>query len=64
MGAWLQDALQGVKHFRGWNKVAIVTDEKGIEKFTDVFSTFIPGKAKGFSLTQLAEAKQWVMGEE
>lgn len=63
IGAWMQDAWQGLKHYRGWKKVAIVTDEKGIEKFTDVFSAVIPGKAKGFTLNQLAEAKEWVAAE-
>lgn len=63
VGAWMQDAWQGLKHYRGWKKVAIVTDEKGIEKFTDAFSAMIPGKAKGFTLNQLSEAKQWVTEE-
>jgi hypothetical protein len=64
IGAWLQDAWQGLKHYRGWKKIAIVTDEKGVEKFTDIVSAVVPGKAKGFSLMQLAEAKTWVTSEE
>ena len=64
IGAWMQDAWQGLKHYRGWKKVAIVTDEKGVEKFTDVFSAIIPGKAKGFTLSELAEAKRWVSTED
>lgn len=63
MAAWIQDAWQGLKHYRGWKKVAIVTDEKGIEKMTDVFSAVIPGKAKGFTLNQLNDAKAWVRQE-
>jgi len=63
IGAWMQDAWQGLKHYRGWKKVAIVTDEKGIEKFTDAFAAMIPGKAKGFTLNQLSEAKEWVSQE-
>lgn len=61
--AWLQDALTGLKHFRGWKKVAIVSDEKGIEKISDVFSAVIPGQSKGFPLAQLDEAKKWVAAE-
>lgn len=64
IGAWMQDAWQGLKHYRGWKKVAIVTDEKSVEKFTDVFSAIIPGKAKGFNLSELAEARRWVSSEE
>jgi hypothetical protein len=63
LGAWLQDAWQGIKHFRGWKKVAIVTDEKAIEKFSNVFSVMIPGQSRGFPLTQLEAAKTWVAGE-
>lgn len=61
--AWLQDALTGLKHFRGWKKVAIVSDEKGIEKISDLFTAVIPGQSKGFPLSQLTEAKQWVAAE-
>ena len=62
-GAWLQDALEGLKHYRGWKKVAIVSDEKGIEKFTNIFSAVIPGSSKGFPLAELERAKQWVASE-
>jgi hypothetical protein len=63
LGAWFQDAWEGLKHYRGWKKIAIVTDEKGIEKITNFFSAIIPGSSKGFSLSQLNEAKQWVAAE-
>lgn len=61
--AWLQDVLTGLKHYRGWKKVAIVSDEKGIETISDLFTAMIPGQSKGFQLSQLAEAKQWVAAE-
>jgi hypothetical protein len=63
LGAWLKDVATGFKHYRGWKKIAIVTDEKGAEKFTDLVSVFIPGSAKGFSLPELQEAKKWVAEE-
>ena len=63
LGAWLQDAWHGLKHYRGWKKVAIVADEKTIEKITNLFSAIIPGTSKGFALSQLDEAKQWVASE-
>jgi hypothetical protein len=62
-GAWLQDAWMGLKHFRGWKKVAIVTDESGVETFTNKFSAFIPGKTKGFKLSEAEIAKKWVAEE-
>jgi len=64
LGAWFQDAILGLKHYRGWKKVAMVTDEKGIEKFSNAFSTVVPGSTKGFPLSQLKEAEQWVASEQ
>ena len=63
IAAWMQDALLTLKHYRGWKKIAIVTNEKGVEKFTNMVSAFIPGQTKGFTLSQLEEAKQWVAKE-
>lgn len=64
VGAWLQDAWVGLKHYRGWKKIAVVTDEKGVETFTDKFSAIIPGKAKGYKLSELEAAKRWVATED
>jgi len=64
IGAWLRDAWIGLKHFRGWKKMAIVTDESGVETFTDKFGFFIPGKTKGFKLSEVEAAKKWVAAEE
>jgi hypothetical protein len=60
MGAWLEDAKIGLKHFTKWKKIAIVTAEKGVEKFSDVFGIAVPGESKGFPLEELEQAKQWV----
>ncbi len=60
LGAWLQDAKVGLTNFTKWNKIAIVTAEKGVEKFSDIFGIAVPGESKGFSPDQLEEAKQWV----
>ena len=53
----------GLKHFRGWKKIAIVTDERAVETFTNKFSFAIPGEAKGFKLSEFETAKQWVAEE-
>jgi len=63
LGAWLKDIATGFKHYRGWKKIAIVTDEKGAEKITDMISAIIPGSSKGFRLAELDAAKKWVMEE-
>ena len=61
-GAWMKDAILGLKHLFKWNRVAVVTDQKAVEKFTDVFSYAVPGNYKGFSTAELETAKQWVAG--
>lgn len=60
VGAWLQDMIAGIKNFTKWQKIAVVTDQKAVEKFTDAFSFITPGDAKGYKLTQLEEAKAWL----
>lgn len=59
-GAWVQDMWAGMKNFTKWKKIAIVTDETLVEKFTDGFSLLTPGEAKGFKLSEEEAAKKWV----
>ncbi len=59
-GAWLQDMKAGLLHFTKWNRIAVVTDQKAVEKFTDLFTLVVPGKAKGFTHAELEQAKTWV----
>ncbi|HEY9535615.1 MAG TPA: STAS/SEC14 domain-containing protein [Mucilaginibacter sp.] len=60
LAAWWSDLVTGLKHFTEWKRIAVVTDQKGVEWFTDVFTHFIPGKAKGFNLGELDEAVKWI----
>ncbi len=62
-GAWMKDALLGVRHLSKWKKMAIVSDQKGVEKITDIISPVIPGESKGFTLDELDQAKTWVSSE-
>ena len=59
-GAWLEDGLIGLKHFTKWHKMAIVSDQESVRKFTDIFSFISPGEAKGFTKDEYQEAKTWV----
>jgi predicted transcriptional regulator len=59
-GAWVKDAILGLRHLFKWHKVAVVTDQKGVEKFTDMFSYAVPGEYKGFSTGEYQQALQWV----
>ncbi|HTI58662.1 STAS/SEC14 domain-containing protein [Mucilaginibacter sp.] len=62
--AWWQDFKLGMKNFSKWKKIAIVTDQKGVEWFTDFFKHFIPGESRGYPLSELNEAIDWVSHDE
>jgi hypothetical protein len=59
-GAWLQDALLGLKKLGKWHRAAILTDSENINSFTNIFSVFVPGEFKGFKKKELDVAVQWV----
>jgi len=59
-GAWIEDALLGLRHFTKWKKLAIVTEKDEIKKFTDIFGKMIPPETKGFKMQDIVIAKQWI----
>ena len=59
-GAWMKDAVIGIKYFTKWNRAAIVTDKEAIRMFTNFFSYLIPGEFKGFEHKDLQKAIDWV----
>nr|WP_068890282.1 STAS/SEC14 domain-containing protein [Pedobacter panaciterrae] len=63
-GAWIQDLIAGIKHLTAWKKMAIVTDQQAVEKFTDIFSYISPGEAKGYKLSELPIAIGWLAHKE
>lgn len=63
-GAWIQDLIAGIKHLTEWKKMAIVTDQQAVEKFTDIFSYISPGQAKGYKLSELPIAIGWLAHKE
>jgi hypothetical protein len=60
IGAWMKDAIMGVKHLAKWNRAAIVSDIEAIRNFTNFFSYLMPGEFKGFKHNELQEAIDWV----
>ena len=59
-GAWMQDAKMSLKQFAKWNKIAIVTDQKIIEKISHIFNFISPAESKGFPVSDIELAKAWV----
>jgi len=62
-GAWLQDALLGIKNITKWNRAAIITDSDTVINFTDVFSKLMPGEFRGYHKADYDEAVGWVSGQ-
>ena len=60
VAAWFEDLKLALKNFTKWNKVAIVTDQKGVEWLSQVSRHFIPGESRGYKLNELNEAIKWV----
>jgi hypothetical protein len=60
LAAWWKDLVMGLKYFTKWKRIAVVSDQKGVEWFTDAFKHLIPGNSKGFALNELEEAVRWI----
>jgi hypothetical protein len=60
-GAWVQDAKAGLQNFTKWKKIAVVSHEKGVEWFTDIFTVATPGSSKGFKPEEIEAAKTWLI---
>jgi hypothetical protein len=63
-GAWWDDIKMGLRNFTKWNKIAVVSDQKGVQWFTDAFRFFVPGNSKGYALAELDEAIKWISAKD
>ena len=52
----------GVRHHDAWVRSAIVTDIEWMARASKMFVWMIPGEARVFASSELAEAKAWVAG--
>ena len=60
VAAMWDDAKLGLKHFAGWEKMAVVSDVAWIRAAIEAFGLVLPGRVRVFHLRELAEAKRWV----
>lgn len=60
LGAWMEDAMLGLKNFGKWNKAAIVSDSEQVIDFTNKFGYIVPGEFHGFKKEAFDEALEWV----
>ena len=61
-GAMWQDLKVGVKDFRMWKRIAVVTDIEWVSHLTGLFGWMTPGDTKTFRLDQRDDAIAWVAG--
>ena len=61
-GALWDDAKYGFSHFKGWGRVALVTDRDWMRQLTHTFSWLAPNGMRAFPTSQLAEAMTWAAG--
>ena len=58
--AMWDDAKIGLKHIRGWERIAVVSDVEWVRVGINVFRLAIPGHVRVFHNSELSEATQWV----
>jgi SpoIIAA-like len=57
------DAGFRARHASSFERVAVVSDEDWIRPALRALSFLLPGKAKGFRVHELADAKAWLVAE-
>ena len=60
IGAWWDDFKMAVEHIGHWRKVAIISDQKMINKLIPIVGSVLPGKHRAFSLNEYDEAIFWL----
>lgn len=54
------DIKLGLKHFSGWERLAIVSDVEWIRSAIRIFGLVMPGDVRVFHNNELDEAKHWI----
>lgn len=60
-GAWVEDIKACLQHYSTWKKIAVISDDKEVKWFSDVFTIANPGNSRGFAKNELNEAKAWLV---
>jgi SpoIIAA-like len=58
------DAGFRARHASSFDRVAVVSDEDWVRPALSALSFLLPGKAKGFRVRDLADAKTWLAAED
>lgn len=61
LGALFDDARMGMKHWRGFDRVAVVSDNAWLNRAIKGFSVFLPCPVQTFSLAEYENARAWLV---
>lgn len=62
-GAMWDDAKLGMRHFSGWERIALVTDVAWLPATAAAFSFAVPAQFELFESTQFEQAKAWLLAD-
>lgn len=60
-GAMWDDAKLGIRHFSGWERVALVTDVSWLRAAAKAMGFAVPGEFRLFANAELAQAREWLL---
>lgn len=60
LGALFDDARMGLKHWRGFDRLALVADKGWITRVARAMSILMPCPVRIFSLAEVDEARRWL----
>lgn len=60
-GAAWEDFKEGIRHFGGWDKMAVVTDVEWIKRLVSGFGAIMPGEVRVFPNAEQTVARAWVI---
>ncbi|MBE9636340.1 STAS/SEC14 domain-containing protein [Salipiger mangrovisoli] len=60
LGAMIQDARTGLKHWRGFDRIALVSDDTILRKAVGGFSVFMPCPVATFAIKDADDARRWL----
>ena len=58
------DAAFGLKHWRQFTRIAVVTESAWLRAAVTMFSPFFPSEIRLFTLPKLSAAKAWIASKE
>ena len=60
-GAMWDDFKMSMRHFTGWDRVAVVSDIGSLRATAQVFGFAVPGHFRLFAMAQLEQARAWIL---